>query len=86
MSSRKRALLCSKVESLASQKIHPRTTSYFCPHCEAILVLKLTKNIGTYIYYKADDDEWIKVKDLTAEGRDSSLIVYATIMLPIHNH
>ena len=49
MSSRKRALLCSKVESLASQKIHQRTTSYFCPHCEAdLLVLKLTKNIGTY--------------------------------------
>ena len=48
MSSRKRALLCSKVESLASQKIHPRTTSYFCPHCEADLSSKTYKNIGTY--------------------------------------
>ena len=85
MSSRKRALLCSKVESLASQKIHPRTTSYFCPHCEADLSSKTYKKHRN-LYYKADNDEWIKVKDLTAEGRDSSLIVYATIMLPIHNH
>ena len=85
MSSRKRALLCSKVESLASQKSHPRTTSYFCPHCEADLSSKTYKKHKN-LYYKDGDDEWFKAKDLTAEGRDSSLIVYATIMLPFHNH